>query len=302
MLGKVYRMVMPLWVREKLQLGNKLRKAIARIKITLPVHLKKKRSKIRFEIHITEHCNLNCKSCAHFSPIAEPEFIDVEEFRRDFQRMGEIFNHDCERINILGGEPLLHPELVTMIKIARKNFTSGIIVVFTNGILLPKIGNEFWQACHDNNIGVLISAYPIDIGTDKVKALAKKFGVSIEYEGGKKEHEFDTFIVYPVNLKGDGNAKLNFALCERANDCITLSHGRLFTCVFAPHVHHFSKYFKKSITITEDDSIDIYDDVNADDILRKLTEPLPACRYCDIIDHPRFIKWGISNRDISEWV
>ena len=23
---------------------------------------------LRFEVHIVEHCNLNCKQCSHFSP------------------------------------------------------------------------------------------------------------------------------------------------------------------------------------------------------------------------------------------
>ncbi len=50
---------------------------LVRIKIILSLPLKPKRSKIRFEVHITEHCNLNCKACNNFSCIATPEFVDV---------------------------------------------------------------------------------------------------------------------------------------------------------------------------------------------------------------------------------
>ena len=28
------------------------------------------------EVHLAEHCNLNCKGCSHFSPLAEKEFIE----------------------------------------------------------------------------------------------------------------------------------------------------------------------------------------------------------------------------------
>lgn len=28
-------------------------------------------SQLQFEVHVTEHCNLNCRQCAHFSPLAK---------------------------------------------------------------------------------------------------------------------------------------------------------------------------------------------------------------------------------------
>ncbi|WP_242003149.1 hypothetical protein [Brachyspira aalborgi] len=29
------------------------------------------------EIHLAEHCNLNCQCCSHFSNLAEPEFANI---------------------------------------------------------------------------------------------------------------------------------------------------------------------------------------------------------------------------------
>ena len=268
----------------------------------LSMPLKKKRSKIRFEIHITEHCNLNCKSCNNFSCIAEPEFIDVEEFRRDFMRMGEIFNHDCERIYLLGGEPLLHPEIISLIKIARQCFTSGNIFIFTNGILLPQKEADFWQACHDNNILIWISAYPIKIDIDTIREKAEKFGVNVNWAWGQDQHERNQFSIHGLNLAGDSDIKLNFVMCGSANECIVLKHGKLFTCVPAAHVHHFNKYFHKSINITSADCIDIYKDYSSDEIFQKLIEPIPACRYCTTSKTARTFDWGHTKKEISEWL
>lgn len=251
-----------------------------RIKIFFGLPLKEIHDKISFEIHITEHCNLNCMGCDNFSCIAEPEFIDVEEFRRDFARMGKVFGHECWYIYLLGGEPLLHPEIVTLMKYARESFPKGNIYVFTNGILLSGKGADFWETCRDNDIGVLISAYPIKIDTDKIKQLAEKYGVNVNWAWGASEHALDTFLVSAINLKGNSNSTLNFALCGRGNRCITLKHGKLFTCSFAAHVHHFNKRFSQNVNITDADSLDIYAEDDPKAILKRLSEPIPACRYC----------------------
>ena len=33
---------------------------------------------LMFEVHLVDHCNLNCKGCSHFSPVSEKKFVDVE--------------------------------------------------------------------------------------------------------------------------------------------------------------------------------------------------------------------------------
>ena len=29
----------------------------------------------KIDIHLTDHCNLNCKGCTHFSPLAEDFYL-----------------------------------------------------------------------------------------------------------------------------------------------------------------------------------------------------------------------------------
>ena len=159
-----------------------------------------------------------------------------------------------------------------------------------------------WQACHDNKIGILISAYPIKIDIDTIREKAKIFSVNVNWARGLNEHEHKQFSITGLNLAGNGDVKLNFATCGSANYCITLKHGKLFTCVPAAHVHHFNKYFHKNINITPADYINIYEDYNAEYIFQKLIEPIPACRYCKTSETPRVIEWGQTQKEISEWL
>ena len=46
----------------------------------------------RLLYHVTDHCNLNCKGCTHFSNIAEKHFADPEAYRRDLDRLTEVFS------------------------------------------------------------------------------------------------------------------------------------------------------------------------------------------------------------------
>ena len=169
-------------------------------------------------LHIAEHCNLNCAHCSHFSPLAEKQLMPIKTFKRDIERMAELFNHECELIQLYGGEPLLHPEIITLIEIARKNFTSGRIHILTNGILLAQQPPEFWKACHDNNIDVAVSHYNIDINLPRIYELAKEYDVVFRCA----DYSLMKFQTMHIDLSGKSDGRKNFYGC-----------GKLYTCPFA---------------------------------------------------------------------
>ena len=272
---------------------------IVRTKIFLHLPIKRTPTILEFEIQLAEHCNLNCRACSNFSPIAEPEFVSIDDFERDFTRLGQLFSHECGRIYLLGGEPLLHKDIITLMKIARANFTKGDIYIFTNGILLTKMAADFWEACRDNNIGILISAYPINLPINEIETLANKYSVQFQWAWGQGSKDRDLFVIRPIDLSGKQNVKVNFGICPRSLNCVTLDHGKLFTCSFAPHVRHFNEHFGKNVPITEADYVNIYDDLTPDEILRRLARPIPACGYCSF--DTKIIHWGISSKSINEW-
>lgn len=56
-----------------------------------------------------------------FSNIRDEWYISIDKFERDMKRIGELFNGKVDCIHILGGEPLLHPQINALLKIARKH-------------------------------------------------------------------------------------------------------------------------------------------------------------------------------------
>ena len=288
----MFNFLQPYYARLKMR--KRLITAYFRSKQHLPPV--RKYDKIIIGFHVVEHCNLNCASCDNFSAIAEKEFIDPERFRKDMEHLGRMFHHECERISLLGGEPLLHPELVKFIETARENFSSGYIEIITNGILLTQQHQEFWQACRDNQVTISVTHYPISIDIAKIRELAEKYDVELKLSDMTKS----TFYKRAVDITGSGDTWKNFVQCIR-NDCITLGHdGHLFPCTFASNIHHFNKKFGFNIPITEDDYIDIYKEDDPQKILRRLSEPIPMCRFCDLNYKP--FRWHQSKQELSEWV
>lgn len=78
-----------------------------------------------FELHVCEQCNLKCRGCDNFSCLVkENNFYDINVFRKDLLRLKELFENHVERITLLGGEPLLNPELGGVSYFCKRNFST----------------------------------------------------------------------------------------------------------------------------------------------------------------------------------
>ncbi len=254
----------------------------------------------QFEIHITNHCNLNCKSCTHWAPLAEKFFISIEDFTKDMERMNFLTGGGMEvkRIFLLGGEPLLHPNLYELIKIARNLFKLTDIYLVTNGILILSQKEEFWNMLKEYKIRLTPTYYPIDVDYDKIEKTCKEKGILYKEFANRNGN---TYWKHPIDLEGKQNPTDNFINCWVANWCVTLKKGKLYTCTNPPHIEHFNKYFNKNVEVTDRDCIDIYKTDNLQEILNFLSKPIPFCRYCNVKNRSEHETWAISKKDISEW-
>ena len=87
------------------------------------------------EIHASHACNLTCDSCAHFSNSGHRGITSTEEADKWMGLWSKRINPSI--FAILGGEPLLNPDIENFIRIARKHWKREVHLV-TNGLLLHK--------------------------------------------------------------------------------------------------------------------------------------------------------------------
>jgi organic radical activating enzyme len=259
------------------------------------------RTLLPLHIHLTDHCNLNCRGCDNFAPLATEKNINIATFERDCARISLLTNGQLEELQLLGGEPLLHPQIHSFPEIARKYFKECPIKIITNGILLSKQSDEFWKNCKQNNVQIVVTKYPIKIDHNAIKQLAENYGVTFGYYGNT-DTKLKTMFCDPLDLEGTQDEAKSFMCCHRSNACIELNDGKLYTCETIPNVKYFNDYFNQNLPVTDKDYIDIYKVNTIQPIFDFLCKPVPFCRYCDIANKRNGIKWSISRKEISEWI
>ena len=85
-------------------------------------------------ILLTQKCNQKCPYC--FASYNEGnDYISKENFVKAIKFLKKT---PGEKIGLLGGEPLLHPEFAELCNILNEDRDIRDVVVFTNGILLDK--------------------------------------------------------------------------------------------------------------------------------------------------------------------
>lgn len=253
-----------------------------------------------FEFHIVEHCNLKCAGCTHFSPLAKEEFLNPIEFEKDINRLSELTGGNTRFINLLGGEPLLHPQICEFIKIARKAFPHTLIRIVTNGIKLPDMSLEFWNCCKDNSIVIGITQYPIDVDYSKIIHDIQAKGIIYESFSGDG-YPRDEMWRLALDESASNRPIENFVRCPRANACIFVSHGKVFNCATMANIHHFNECFGTKFELCNDDYVDIYEVKCIREIFEKLCNPKPFCRFCNIENRKYGVRWSKTKFCQDEW-
>jgi MoaA/NifB/PqqE/SkfB family radical SAM enzyme len=259
-----------------------------------------KREKLVFEVFLADHCNLNCQCCGTFSPLDGKKFCDAEKLEKDFKRISELADGRIEFVRLLGGEPLLHPDLLRILDIAGKYFSKTDLVLVTNGILLDKQPAEFWESCKRNHVRISITKYPIHLPFKKIEKTGKEYGVAVGYFNDK--NVVKTSIKFTMNTAGSANPEESFKLCHAANACTMLDDGKIYPCGRIARIEYFNKHFKTDLKVYDKDYMDIYKANNLNEILEFLCKPVPFCRYCNPDKYVHDIAWAVSKKEISEWV
>lgn len=250
------------------------------------------------EFHLADHCNLNCANCEHYSGLVkEPVFPDYVKFSKDLHQLKKYIK-SIGLIRILGGEPLLNPQIEDYLKLVSEVYPDSIIKVVTNALLLKSMPDTFFEtlnACREGS-GVHISLYPVmkDHIAPVIELLKEKktnYVVSDVMNTFRKQQRLES--------GNDDETRHKYIHCYQKG-CVNLYDGKIAACFLPFTTKYFNRYFDKNLP--EDGSIDLYEEgLTIEKIMHGLSTPFERCRYCK---EPEEVPWQVIHEPsiLDDWV
>ena len=238
------------------------------------------------EIDIVKACNLKCKHCTHLSPYRHGYVTesDVVHWMETWAK--KIVPRKA--LHLLGGEPLLHPDLPIIIHETRRIWGQGVpIAVVTNGTLLDQVSLDVFSAIKTTSCLLIISnhsetEYEQEQLNDNI-SLVKECGLNYQVRSSNQAWQ----VQYRLN-KGHNPRPFNSlprAAWTSCNSklCCSLMDNNLYKCSVLQSVcegvkegDHCAKTWKQAVSYKP-----LYPDSTVQDILEHLRQDvIKECSIC----------------------
>jgi len=183
-----------------------------------------------FELHVAEHCNLRCANCCNMSPLVAERMLTVAEVRDFVTRMAEVLHADV--VKIMGGEPLLHPQIAEVIRVLRASGIGDRVRLFTNGLLLPSQPDAFWEGLDELTISNYASApcKPATLELARARSRRHDFVLNV-----KPVDEFTQVLSSSYHP----DPQQTFDRCWLRHRCLVVRNGTFYTCTRAAYADDF---------------------------------------------------------------
>jgi len=234
---------------------------------------------IKVEYNLTEHCNYGCDQCSHLSPYMTKKESALETFNLDLAALAEVIRF--HRFRFVGGEPLLHRDLLTHIKAVRASGIAEEIQVCTNGALLDRTPEEVFAAIDTLTISWYPDPHCDQAKIDRALEICGRVGTKV---GVLKIDKFRRMqVAQPI--EDQRLVKDIYDTCEIAHTwyCQTFYEGRFYLCsrplFTGPYL---AKLGMEAPDFRALDGIPLHEPRLKErlaDALRS-KRPLAACRYC----------------------
>jgi len=242
------------------------------------------------EYHVAYGCNLSCQQCSHYSNFhLAGKLPTVAEAEREYSQ----WSHRLQptRFALLGGEPLLNPEILDHIRLARQHWSERDLMLVTNGFFLHRFP-ELPQILIDTKCQLEISQHGTH--TDylarfqEVKSLVwswreshPKLRINIRqsHKGWMRQYN----IVDGKPMPFDSEPEAAYRVCMQRT-CTQLVNGNLAKC---PAVAYWPQLETKA-RLESISEWDLFRDYKAcpptatDDEVRSFleTKSIPQCALC----------------------
>lgn len=259
----------------------------------------------KLDVQVCDHCNLRCAGCLHFAPLADKRFLDLDTYRHDLERLASVDGVAgyFGSVVLMGGEPLLHPQIDQVVRITRERLAGTPIGLCTNGLLLRRMDEGFWGTLAECDVELGISPYPLNVDYAGLADLARSKGVRVFLTNditrtceGKQ-----AFMHLALDPDGGCDPAQSFTSCPFGGRFLQLARGAIWSCQVAAHGGAFAQRFGYGMHDEAGDSLPLNAIGSVDDIEAFRRRSHPMCRHCDN-SKLTVVPWKRSTLSASEWL
>lgn len=173
-------------------------------------------------------CSLNCEYCAELIPhICNKRFLEYNTIKRDYDAIFRCVDM-CPNIEIIGGEPFIHPDISRIIELFTNSSQINIVEITTNAVC--RINDDVMQKLKNPKIRINISDYGHN--HDRVMELIRLLDENnIWYQIWTSSEQFwvDSGGIKKRNKKVE-QLEYEYQTCDAACLCRTVYDGKLYVC------------------------------------------------------------------------
>jgi organic radical activating enzyme len=242
-----------------------------------------------FELHVTEHCNLRCAHCCNTSPYLSEKTLAPALIAETLAKMSSVLHADV--FKIMGGEPLLHPEITEVLRVVKASGVADVVRLFTNGLLLTQMDDAFWRELDHLTVSSYTSAPVRPEHLAAIEDKARTFNVVLNI----KPVEAFSQVMHNERRHDDAGIQKTYDDCWLRHRCLVARDGRFFMCTRSAYLvdmHErvsLTEPYADAARRRDDDSVALSDPDLGHKLVALLNQrtPLNACRFCLGGDGPR---------------
>lgn len=243
------------------------------------------------DVMVGNACELRCVACTNGIGLLPMSIFPPDQVKRDIAAAAGVLHADVAVL--LGGEPLMHPHLVYLMKITRESGIADRVRVLTNGIKLHKQPDAFWAELQD----LRVSVYPGKTPPENVE-LARTKQADLGFELSFYDVATDPFRgVHTREARSDQSAQQTWDGCWYRSNTRKLEQGYFWRCCTSPHL--------SKTVLGLDASVDglALDGITEDALAEFLGRGvfMESCRRCYGNTGPVVAEWS-EIRDRDSWL
>ena len=182
------------------------------------------------DVMVGNACELRCTACTNGIGLLPMTLFPVDQIERDLTTSATVLHADVAVL--LGGEPLMHPKLLHLMRFTKASGIADRVRVLTNGIRLHRMPDEFWDELEDLRVSIYPGKTPAE-NVELAREQQRRHGFSLSFY----DVAFDPFrAVHTREARSDESAQETWHDCWYRSNTRKIEAGHFWRCCTSPHI------------------------------------------------------------------